>query len=87
MKYGFLAAGWGRIYTDALCKLDEGSKVFAYFKGRGYVGYGEVVSEACPVKAFTPNGHKKPLLELPLSAEDMGHTRNDKDQCRMGRRR
>lgn len=81
MKYGFLAAGWGRVYSDALCKLDLGSKVFAYFKGRGYVGYGEVIREACPVKEFTPVGHKKSLLELPLSAKDMGHTRNDLDQC------
>ena len=81
MKYGFLAAGWGRVYTDALCKLELGSKLFTYMKGRGYVGYGEVVQKACPVKEFTPVGHKKSLLQLPLTAPNMGHDRNDFDQC------
>jgi hypothetical protein len=50
-------------------------------KGRGFVGYGDVVHEACPVKDFTPDGYKKPLLELPLTAKDMDHTCNDPDQC------
>jgi hypothetical protein len=81
MKYGFLAAGGGRVYTDALCKLDPGSKVFAYMKGRGYVGYGEVVREACPVTEFTPIGQKKRLLELPLAAEEMDHNRKYPDLC------
>jgi hypothetical protein len=79
MKYGFLAAGW-RPWTDQLSKLAEGSKVLAYMKGLGYVGFGTVVQEACPVREFTPVGRKKPLLELPLTA-DMGHNRNDKNRC------
>src|SRR5207244_3477666 len=52
VKYGFLAAG-GRPSTDQLAKLAPGSKVFAYMKGLGYVGYGKVLREACPVKDFT----------------------------------
>lgn len=77
VKYGFLAAGW-RPWTDQLNRLSVGSKVFAYLKGKGggYVGFGEVTHEACPAKDFTPDGHRKPLLDLKLSA-DMAHNRND----------
>jgi hypothetical protein len=45
VKYGFLAAGW-RPWTDQLTRLATGNKVFAYLKGGGYVGYGEVIREA-----------------------------------------
>jgi hypothetical protein len=79
MKYGFLAAGW-KPWTDQLSRLTEGSKVFAYMKGLGYVGFGTVIQEATPVKEFIPAGHKKPLLEFALSA-DMGHNRNDRSKC------
>lgn len=81
MKYGFLAAGW-RPWTDQLARLSVGSKVFAYLKGKGggYVGFGEVTQEACPVKDFTPEGHRKPLLDYELSA-DMAHNRNDRNKC------
>lgn len=81
VKYGFLAAGWGRRFTDALCKLETGCKLFVYMKEQGYLGYGKVIREACPVKDFTPIGHKRKLLDLPLTAANMGHDRNDLDQC------
>src|SRR5262249_12353568 len=47
-KYGFLSAGHGSKYSDPLKKLRAGAKVFAYMKGLGYVGYGEVTHEAVP---------------------------------------
>lgn len=80
-KYGFLSAGWGRQYTDPLSRLAVGSQVFAYMKGRGYVGCGTVLSEACPAKDYIPKGTRKCILDLPLEARDMSHTRNDLDQC------
>lgn len=80
MKYGFLAAGW-RPYTDQLARLSVGSKIFAYFRGAGYVGFGEVTHEACSVKDFTPKGHRKPLLDLELSANNMAHNQNDPNKC------
>jgi len=81
VKYGFLAAGWGRCYTDPLLRLHVGSKVFAYLKGHGYVGYGEVTREARPVSEYTPDGYDTPLLDLPLAAEEMSHTTDDHDNC------
>ncbi len=79
VKYGFLAAGW-RPFTDRLKRLSVGSKVFAYMKGIGYVGYGEVTQEARPAKDFIPNKQNKSLLECKLSA-DMSHHKNDLDKC------
>jgi hypothetical protein len=80
-QFGFLAAGRGRAYTEPLRKLAIGSKIFAYMKGLGYVGFGEVVCEARPAKEFIPEGHTESILELPLQAEDMDHDRDDRDQC------
>lgn len=80
-KYGFLAAGYGRKYTERLLNLARGSKVFAYMKGLGYVGYGEVIQEAKPAKDFIPDGQTKSILDLPLVATNMKHDRNDPDQC------
>jgi hypothetical protein len=80
VKYRFLAAGWERSINQ-LKNLTPGSKVFAYMSGRGYVGYGEVVRQACPAKEFIPEGHTESILDLPLQAEDMDHDRDDLDQC------
>ena len=81
IKYGFLAAGYGRKYSDRLLNLARGSKVFAYMKGRGYVGYGEVVQEARPAKEFVPTGETRSILDLPIVAENMKHDRDDQDTC------
>ena len=72
MKYGYLGAGQGAKYSRALQNLKIGSKVFAYMKGLGYVGYGEVVQAATPIRDFVPEGQKKPILKLPLKAPRPG---------------
>jgi|GEM_PF-3410482 len=51
-KYGFLAAGYGEQYSKAMKKLHPGAKVFAYMKGLGYVGYGEVTKAAVMARDF-----------------------------------
>jgi hypothetical protein len=81
VKYGFISAGGGRVYSDPLRKLNPGDKLFAYVKGLGYVGYGEVVRKACPAGDFTPIGQSMRLPELPLQAEDMDPNQNDQDLC------
>jgi hypothetical protein len=81
MKYGFVSAGWGTKFRRHMCRLMPGSKLFVYLPRLGYVGYGTVVSEACPAKDFTPVGYNKKLLDLPHTAEDPGHDGDDLDQC------
>src|SRR5690606_16302105 len=50
-ELGFLSAGGGRKYSDSLKKLRPGSRVLAFQKQRGYVGYGIVSDAAQPFSA------------------------------------
>ena len=45
-RYGFVAAGGGRKWSDRLQKLQPGNNIYAYQKKSGYVGLGEVVAKA-----------------------------------------
>jgi len=67
-RYGYIGAGHGKWYSDRLKKLDVGDKIFAYQKGYGYVGYGDVTKRAVMLKDFFVEKEGKPLLELPLKA-------------------
>lgn len=67
-KYGYIGAGQGEKYSRPLRHLQVGDKIFAYMKGIGYVGYGEVTKDATPISDFVVDHLGKPLLELPLRA-------------------
>lgn len=66
-KHGFVGAGQGARYSSALRKLKVGDKIYAYMKGMGYVGFGEVTQSAIMIKDFTVGGNL--LLDLELKAE------------------
>ena len=74
-KYGFVAAGAGIKAAKALQNLSVGDKIFAYMKGKGYVGYGIVKAEAVMAKDFSVNG--QPLLSLPLQQPNFAHDKDD----------
>jgi len=74
-KYGFLAAGTDPWYSDRLKQLSVGDKVYAYQKGVGYVGFGEVTAEAVKAKDFKIDG--KSLAEMPLKQPNLLHDRDD----------
>lgn len=80
-KYGFMLAGGGPKYIGYARRLNVGDKVFAYLSGHGYVGLGEVTAEAVPFKDFVPNGHSKPLPELPLTASIDIERMQDIERC------
>ena len=68
-QYGYIGAGQGEKYSRPLKHLKVGDKIFAYMKGIGYVGYGEVTKEAVPIGEFVVEEDSKPLLEdIPLRA-------------------
>lgn len=69
VKYGFLSAGQGAVFSKALKRLDVGSTVYAYMGGLGYVGLGKVTQKAVPIKDFTVGQEKTPLLNMDLKAE------------------
>jgi len=55
-SYGFVSAGQGARWRDAMRKLTVGDRVFAYIKGRGYVGYGIVTRKAVMARDFLVDG-------------------------------
>lgn len=77
VKYGFLEAGQGPVYTAGLKTLKAGSTVYAYISGHGYVGVGTVTKEAVPIKEFTVGWENTPLLDMPLKAERPGENKDD----------
>jgi len=66
-KYGFMAAGGGRKWSEPMKQLKVGDKLFAYLSRHGYVGLGEVTAEAKPFNEFVPDGETKTLPNLPLT--------------------
>ncbi len=75
-EYGYVAAGQGEKYSRPLRHLQLGDKIFAYVRGAGYVGYGEVTKQAVPVKDFVVDSCGSPLLELPLHAPRAGENKD-----------
>jgi hypothetical protein len=75
-EYGFICAGFDPKYSRQLSRLHVGDRVFAYLKGKGFVGYGVVLGNSVPAKDFTlPSGQK--LWEVPLHNEGVLHDLND----------
>ena len=67
-KYGYVGAGQAEKYSRPLRHLQVGDKFFAYMKGIGYVGFGEVTKAAAPIGDFVVDELGKSLLDLPLRA-------------------
>lgn len=74
--YGFISAGGGAKYSNFLKRLKVGDKIFAYMTKLGYVGFGEVTSEAVMIRDFYVKKESKSLLELPLKAKN-AHVNSD----------
>jgi uncharacterized protein len=64
-KFGFLAAGFGRNWSEQLDRLNPGDVAVAYLKGKGFAGVGIVNQRAVRVKQFRFKG--QPLLSAALA--------------------
>ena len=62
--FGFISAGQGRRWRDAIRGFSEGDVFAAYLKRKGYVGIGRITSRAEMIREVRIEG--KPLLSLPL---------------------
>ena len=80
-RYGFVAAGGGRWYSDSLRKLKPGNKIYAYQKGSGYVGLGKVVADAVPARDFAVGKTGKPILDEDLVQPGLSRNRDDLETC------
>lgn len=80
-KYAFMTAGGGAKWIDAVRRLRVGDRFFAYLSGHGYVGLGEVVTEAVPQRDFVPPGHTQRLIDLPTTATPRRDQLEDLERC------
>ena len=67
INYGFISAGQGVRWRDAILGFQPGDIVSAYLKGRGFVGIGQIEKRAKPVREVIIDGI--PLLNLPLKCK------------------
>jgi len=75
-KFGFIAAGYGRFYSKRLDQLSIGDPLYVYERGRGYIGYGIVNSEAQSSSKFRFVSGKL-LSEVQLEQPAILHDPND----------
>lgn len=79
VKFGFISAGQGTRWRDAMLGFHEGDVVIAYLRGRGFVGIGKLTSRARPIKDVAIDG--TPLLSLELSCKNMADNSASEDLC------
>lgn len=80
-KLGFVSAGGDRKFSDQLKRLTIGDKFFAYLNECGYVGYGEVVSEAVRMKDYIVESEGIHLSDIALIAPGSKEHLDDDDEC------
>jgi len=81
VSYRYIGAGQGERFSRPLKHLKIGDKFFAYMKGNGYVGYGEVTKEAVPIGEFIVEEDGKPLLEHSLRAQNAAENQESPEKC------
>jgi len=72
VNFGFISAGQGRRWRDAMLGFNPGDAFAAYLKKRGFVGIGRIKTRAAMVRDVRVNG--KPFLSLALSSKGMAET-------------
>lgn len=78
-KFGFIGAGQGKRYSSALHCLSVGDRIYAYMKGLGYVGFGEVTSPAVMIRDFIVPESGSFLLDAGLKAARPGENSDDEE--------
>jgi len=78
MRFGFISAGQGARWRDAMLGFNEGDILAAYLKRHGFVGVGRVLSRALPITEARIKG--SPLLNLPLRCQKMNENCDDPER-------
>jgi hypothetical protein len=78
-RYGFISAGQGARWRDAMLGFQKGDVVAAYLKRRGFVGVGVAADRAKPIRDVKING--RPLLSLELRCKNMGDNIESNERC------
>lgn len=69
VRFGFISAGQGKRWGDAMKGFNEGDVVVAYLKGSGFVGVGKITKAAEMIRKVYVNG--KRFLDQPLKCTNM----------------
>lgn len=77
--FGFISAGQGKRWKDAMLGFQPGDVVAAYLKGHGFVGIGQILSRARPVRDVTVDG--APLLSRPLMRPELSSNVDSDEYC------
>jgi uncharacterized protein len=77
-EFGFISAGQGPRYRDAIRGFNEGDAFAAYLRRRGFVGVGRILSRAGMIRDVRIKG--RPLLELPLRCRKMDDNSDDPER-------
>jgi hypothetical protein len=75
LKFGFISAGQGRRWRDAMLGFNPGDVWAAYLKGHGFVGVGKILTKAAMARDVIKDG--QPFLSLPMSCLLMGDNSTD----------
>ena len=69
MKYGFVSAGGGPVYTDPMLKPEIGSRIWVNMPSKGYIGVGIVLETAKPAREIelVVDDNKVHFHDLPLT--------------------
>jgi hypothetical protein len=78
-KFGFISAGRGERWRDAICAFQNGDLIAAYLKGKGFVGIGRITQAALPIRSVQFQG--KPLSNHALSCLKMTDDIESDDLC------
>jgi len=78
-EIGFISAGQGLRWRDAMLGFQPGDVAAAYLKKHGYVGIGKVLDRARPIREVMING--KPLLDHELRRKRMAENSDSDELC------
>jgi len=78
-KFGFISAGQGIRWRDAMLGFQKGDVVAAYLKKHGFVGIGVLTNRASPIRDVTIK--RKPLLSHSLRCPKMSENAKSDELC------
>ena len=78
VRYGFISAGQGVRWRDAILGFRKGDVLVAYLKGRGYVGIGKILEPARPIRGVKINSRQ--ILDLDLKCSKIGENSDNPDK-------
>jgi hypothetical protein len=80
VRFGYIGAGQTPAMRLAMTRLSAGDNIYAYLKGAGYVGYGQVTAPAVMIKDFRL-ADGTPVLDAGMKAPLAYENKNDPDKC------